>query len=48
MNYSNLAESVIVLTKKTGLYLKSMLGKLNEGMIETKGKMDLRWLDVST
>lgn len=40
MNYSNLAESVIVLTKKTGLYLKSMLGKLNEGMIETKGKMD--------
>jgi len=40
MNYSNLTDSVIVLTKQTGLFLKSMLGKLNEGMIETKGQMD--------
>lgn len=40
MNYSNLTDSVIVVTKQTGLFLKSMLGKLNEGMIETKGQMD--------
>lgn len=40
MNYSDLTESVIILTKKTGLFLKSMLGKLNEDMIETKGQMD--------
>lgn len=40
MNYSNLTESVIRLSKKTGLFLKSMVGKLNEGMIETKGRMD--------
>jgi myo-inositol-1(or 4)-monophosphatase len=40
MNYAELTDSVIVLTKSTGLVLKSMLGKLSEGMIETKGKMD--------
>jgi myo-inositol-1(or 4)-monophosphatase len=40
MNYSDLTESVILLTKKTGLFLKSMLGELNEGMIEEKGQMD--------
>lgn len=40
MNYTELTEAVIVLTKKTGLFLKSRLGMLNEGMIETKGQMD--------
>ena len=40
MNYSDLTASVIELTKTTGLFLKSMVGKLNEGMIETKGQMD--------
>jgi myo-inositol-1(or 4)-monophosphatase len=40
MNYSELTESVIELARITGQYLKSMLGKLNEGMIETKGQMD--------
>jgi len=40
MNYAELTESVIVLAKKTGLFQKSMIGQLNEGMIETKGKMD--------
>jgi myo-inositol-1(or 4)-monophosphatase len=40
MNYSLLTDSVIVLAVKTGLFLKSMLGKISEGMIETKGQMD--------
>lgn len=40
MNYSDLTQSVIVLTRETGLFLKSMLGKLNEGMIEAKGQAD--------
>ncbi|MFA6126053.1 MAG: inositol monophosphatase family protein [Bacteroidales bacterium] len=40
MNYSDLTEAVIDLTKKTGLYLKSMTGKINEGMIEAKGQSD--------
>ncbi len=40
MNYSELTESVIALTRKTGLYLKSMTGKITAGMIETKGQMD--------
>lgn len=40
MNYADLTESVIALTCETGLFLKSMTGKLQEGMIETKGKMD--------
>lgn len=40
MIYSDLTESVIGLTKNTGLFLKSMTGKLTEGMIETKGQMD--------
>jgi myo-inositol-1(or 4)-monophosphatase len=40
MNYSEITESVVVLTRKTGLFLKSMVGKLHEGMIESKGQMD--------
>jgi len=40
MNYPELTGSVIALVKETGLYLKSMTGKINEGMIETKGQMD--------
>lgn len=40
MNYSELTQSVILLARKTGLFLRSMTGKINEGMIETKGQMD--------
>ncbi len=40
MNYSGLTESVVALTLETGRFLKTMNGKINEGMIETKGKMD--------
>jgi myo-inositol-1(or 4)-monophosphatase len=40
MDYSKLTSEVIDLTKKTGVFLKSMVGKLNAGMIETKGQMD--------
>jgi myo-inositol-1(or 4)-monophosphatase len=40
MIYKDITESVIVLTKETGLFLKSMTGKITEGMIETKGQMD--------
>ncbi len=40
MNYNDITESVILLTKETGLFLKSMTGKITEGMIETKGQMD--------
>ncbi len=40
MNYNEITESVILLTRETGLFLKSMTGKITEGMIETKGQMD--------
>jgi myo-inositol-1(or 4)-monophosphatase len=40
MNYSGLTESVIELSKTTGAFLKSKMGMLHEGMIETKGQMD--------
>jgi myo-inositol-1(or 4)-monophosphatase len=40
MDYSKLISEVIVLTKKTGAFQKSMMGNLNAGMIETKGQMD--------
>jgi myo-inositol-1(or 4)-monophosphatase len=40
MNYSLITESVIELTLKTGQLLRNMTGKLDEGMIETKGQMD--------
>ena len=40
MNYKNLTDSIIPLAKKTGHYQMSMLGLLQEDMIEAKGKMD--------
>jgi myo-inositol-1(or 4)-monophosphatase len=40
MNYNEITQSVITLAKDTGLFLKDLTGKMNEGMIETKGRMD--------
>lgn len=40
MNLSTLTESVILAARSAGQYLKSMIGKLDQGMIEIKGKMD--------
>jgi myo-inositol-1(or 4)-monophosphatase len=40
MNLTVLTESVIQAASSAGSYLKSMIGKLNDGMIMTKGKMD--------
>lgn len=40
MNLSTLTESVIQAASSTGSYLKSMTGKLKEGMIVSKGQMD--------
>lgn len=40
MNYSSITQSVVDLSKEAGQFLKSMTGKLTEGMIETKGQMD--------
>jgi myo-inositol-1(or 4)-monophosphatase len=40
MNYPIITAEVISLAHTAGLFLKSMLGKLSEGMIESKGQMD--------
>lgn len=40
MILSELTGAVTALTKETGLYLKSMLGNLQEGHIHAKGQMD--------
>jgi myo-inositol-1(or 4)-monophosphatase len=40
MHYSDVTDAVIELTKKTGLFLRGMTGKISEGMIESKGQMD--------
>ncbi|MFH0760090.1 MAG: inositol monophosphatase family protein [Bacteroidota bacterium] len=40
MNLSALTESVIQAASSAGSYLKSMTGKLNDGMIMSKGQMD--------
>lgn len=40
MTLSELTGAVTALTKETGLYLKSMLGNLQEGHIHAKGQMD--------
>ena len=40
MNLSILTESVIEIARSTGLYLKSMTGKLSQDMIQSKGQMD--------